>query len=372
MNANRWLIAPLVAGLTVLPAAGRGGSYSAPRRNGPAAASSTADTGDAPGTVEIIEWGQLSRTGGRSAARRPRRRPEKETPTSGKLAASPSPGRPRGSTPTPTTTPGLSLLPNLSSATPPGQVFPLESPPDPEPDQAPAISPDAGAPPPAGAARFGRIPAHFIRNDGQIDSEVRFYLKGSRGTVYLTGREVVFDFLSRMADGGEDQPEPGAEEPSPTRLVFRMRFLGPSVQTTVEGNSELPGKVNYFVGARENWRSGIPTFGEVVYRNLYSGIDLACLFREGSLVYRWTIAPGADPHMIAWEYLGVDGLEIDPAGNLIVLTGFGGFPTPAPRLYQEVEGKRLEREGAFVIREGNTVGLEIGPYEETAPLVIEF
>ncbi|MDP8234980.1 MAG: hypothetical protein P9M08_01210 [Candidatus Erginobacter occultus] len=236
---------------------------------------------------------------------------------------------------------------------------------------------DSAAPPPAEpappGAQYGRVPPHFIRNDGQLAEEVGYYLKGPRGTVYLTGDEVVFDFLSGQAEP-PDRPSPPGEEEETTvsRLVFRLRFSDPDPEAALEGAKELPGKINYFIGDRENWRTSIPTYREVVYRGIYPGINLVCRLEGANIRYRCTVSPGADPGRIKFSYSGVDGLEINPDGDLIVLTPFGGFRTPTPRLRQEIDGEPVEIDGAFVIPDDLTVTLKIAPYDRALPLIIDF
>ncbi|MEA1928939.1 MAG: hypothetical protein U9N73_12105 [Candidatus Auribacterota bacterium] len=249
--------------------------------------------------------------------------------------------------------------------------------------------PDTGetpASPPApsrkAAASYGKVPPYFIRNDGQLDQAVRYYVKGPRGTVYLTGTEVVFDFLQEnSSEEGEDkeakEEEPGRPGPEReekktfTRLVFRQQFKDSNPEVKVDGKKELPGKINYFVGGKDNWHSNIPTVEEVFYHDLYPGIDLNCFFEGANIRYRYTVKPGADPGLLAFQYVGTDGLEIKPSGDLIVLTPFGGFITPAPRITQEIDGKEEKIEGEFIIADDTTVTYQIGPYDKQYPLTIE-
>lgn len=241
----------------------------------------------------------------------------------------------------------------------------------------PVTKPRAAATAPA-PAQYGRVPPHFIRNEGQLDPEVLYYMKGSRGTVYLTAEEVVFDFVSGqpatpdrdLHTGGD--PRPATEPDTVSRLVFRLRFRDTAPDASVEGEEELPGKINYFIGPRENWRTGIPTYRKVSYLGLYPGIDLSIRIREGGLAFRFIADPGSDPGRIALDYSGVEALEINSAGDLIVLTEFGGFRTPAPRLHQKIDGEPAKIDGAFVTLDDLSVALKLAPYDRDFPLIIDF
>lgn len=357
MTGIKILIPALAAGAIAFSLAGwTGTSYAARSARENAAAADYFLSGE-----EIGKWDRLSESNDFSADRRPRRKARTASPSvPPKLSPSPAvlpPEEPEEEEATTGET-GTGRTPVVAAPQSPRPTVPHPPPP---------------------AAQYGRLPPHFTRNDGQLPVEVGYYLKGPRGTVYLTTTELVFDFFSqrpqspeRALPPGEEPPEEKAEDTAISRLVFRLRFPDAGPQTVLEGSRELPGKINYFVGARENWRTSIPTYEEVVYRGLYPGIDLACLFTDGNLAYRYTVAPAADPGRIVFDYSGVEGLEINPAGDLIVLTPFGGFRTPAPRAYQEIEGRRAERTAAFVLSDATTAALEIAPYDHAHPLVIEF
>jgi hypothetical protein len=50
----------------------------------------------------------------------------------------------------------------------------------------------------------------------------------------------------------------------------------------IEGETRLPGVLNYYPGSDpSNWHSAVPTFGRVLYRNLFSGVDLLFYEKQG-------------------------------------------------------------------------------------------
>ncbi|MDP8214101.1 MAG: hypothetical protein RAO92_07510 [Candidatus Euphemobacter frigidus] len=250
-----------------------------------------------------------------------------------------------------------------------------------------AQPPPPPAPPKAAGKKtvssYGKIPPYFIRNDGQVDQVVEYYVKGPRGTVYLTGNEVVFDFLQESPPEEDQEAEEEAEEEfsppgrdreekkSYTRLVFRRQFKDANPDVLIDGTTELPGKINYFIGSKSNWHANIPTVEEVVYHDLYEGIDARCYFEGANLKHAYTVKPGADPTRLIFQYVGIDGLELKESGDLAVLTPFGGFVTRVPRFYQEIDGKRVDREGSFKLLDETTVTYDIGSYDKQYPLTIE-
>lgn len=89
----------------------------------------------------------------------------------------------------------------------------------------------------------------------------------------------------------------------------------------IEGQQELSGKVGYFIGSDPaQWKSRLPTYGQVRYRELWSGIDLIYLGQGGRLKYEFIVKPGAGLRRIQLAYSGIDGLRVSDAGDLILKT----------------------------------------------------
>jgi len=87
---------------------------------------------------------------------------------------------------------------------------------------------------------------------------------------------------------------------------MRMQMIGTQTAPAIIGEAEQPGKVNYLTGARSQWRTNIPTYGQVRYRNLYPGIDLVYHSTpQGQLEYDFVVAPGADPQTIRLTFAGL-------------------------------------------------------------------
>jgi hypothetical protein len=226
---------------------------------------------------------------------------------------------------------------------------------------------------------------HFIKNQGQIDESVNYYVKGRSGTVYFKPDVVVFHFVreKRSAEVNELPGEPldrrsrlrkmiEETDKGLDRLVFRMRFEGANSNPEVVGRKELLGKVNYFIGSDQSkWYSGIPTFEEILYKNIYDGIDLKFYFRKGNPEYMFIAGPGADPSKVVLHYEGVEGLDLSPEGNLIISTRFGDFVEKSPQLYQEIAGVKVPVGGTFELKGDNRVVFDIPSYDSKYSLMID-
>ena len=247
--------------------------------------------------------------------------------------------------------------------------------------QADRAGEEAAVPPEARQAQavqaYGQLPLSFTENAGQVADPVRFYLRGSRGTVYFTPEEVVYDVIEQTARPERPRPgeDPGEARPDTTvrrrGVVVRMKIEGADPDLILEGVDQLQGKVNIFRGKDpDQWKTDIRTFGGIIYRNLYPGIDLAYRGQKGRLAPQLTIRSGGKVDEIAFRYEGADSLFIDDRGQLRIVTALGTITEPAPRCYQEKGQDRMAVKGRYRLGETHTVGFQIGRWDRKQPLII--
>jgi len=209
---------------------------------------------------------------------------------------------------------------------------------------------------------YGKLPLLFIENQGQVDEAVKYYVKASGQTVYFTEENIVFDLI--RSDGAE-------ADDTADRLVFSLDFLGANSQPAIEGSGKDGAVVNYFVGNDpEKWYANVPTYRELVYRDIYPNIDLRLYGNGGMLRYDFVVNPGATPEAIALVYSGIDSLAIID-GELVIGTAFGDMVQSQPYIYQQIGDEVVEVEGSFRLGSDNTYGFHIAAYNNHYSLIID-
>jgi Beta-propeller repeat len=216
------------------------------------------------------------------------------------------------------------------------------------------------------AASYAQLPLSFEANVGQSDAEVDYLARGEGYRLFLTPSEAVLA-LQPVTGTGKD----GKGEETAPASVLRMRLVGSDESAAPLQARPLPGKANYMVGDRSQWRMNVATFGEVGYRGVYPGVDVKYHGAGGALEYDFIVSPGADPGAIRMAMAGADSTRIDEAGDLVLATPAGEVRQHKPVLYQEIAGQRLPVSGNFVLRGEGEVGFEVGAYDPAAPLVID-
>ncbi|HZT23370.1 MAG TPA: SBBP repeat-containing protein [Verrucomicrobiae bacterium] len=154
--------------------------------------------------------------------------------------------------------------------------------------------------------------------------------------------------------------------------TLRMQFIGADRQARIAGQAELPGKINYLIGNDPTrWRTGVAACAGVVVQSLYPGINLTYHGNDRRLEYDFTIAPGANPQVIAMRFDGADHISTNADGDLVLTLGDREIRQPRPVIFQTVGGGRKEISGGYRMVDTHTVAFAIGNYDPRLPLVID-
>jgi hypothetical protein len=219
--------------------------------------------------------------------------------------------------------------------------------------------------------RISRLPIYFIQNQGQLDGRVAFYIQGRNTNVYFSPTAVTYS-LRKPA------PRPTApfrnaslppEAPTPASVV-KLEFLNANPSPRIEAHARTEATISYFRGPQHQWRTALPTYGAVVYREVWPGIDVEFTGPEGNLKYTFLVRPGADPRKIHFAYRGASNLTLTPEGRLDIATPAGSFSDDKPVSWQESDSRRQPVRTAFTL-EGEEVRFDVGAYDRSRDLFID-
>jgi hypothetical protein len=177
---------------------------------------------------------------------------------------------------------------------------------------------------------------------------------------------------ARAADPSENRRGgEGAKAAPASPSTLRMKMVGANPRPRVEGQEELTVKTNYFIGSDpREWRTDVASYAKVRYAEVYRGIDLVYYGSLRQLEYDFVVAPDADPREIRLEFAGSKRIRLD-GGELVLETAASEVRQRAPVAYQEVRGARLGVASRYVLKRGSHVGIDVGEYDRTLPLVID-
>ena len=222
---------------------------------------------------------------------------------------------------------------------------------------------------------YGKLPLSFEANQGQVDNQVNFLARGSGYSVFLTPTEAVLTLQATRTQPSTLNHQPGAEPETVAKTdtsVLRLQLVNSNPTAQVKGLEQLSSKSNYLTGNNPNqWHTDISHYAKVQYQGVYPGIDLVYYGNQRQLEYDFIVAPGANPKNIKFQIIGAKRLEIDKQGNLLLHTQSGVIRQHRPVIYQEINGKRQEIAGSYVLLGQQELGFTVAAYDPSLPLVID-
>ncbi len=225
-----------------------------------------------------------------------------------------------------------------------------------------------------GSISYQPMPFRFEPNVGQIDQPTKFIARGLGYNLYLTAQEA-FLVLHPSMPLTENSKSPISQLGDPDVEKFagvRMRYVGANSKFQVVGQDKLPGTVNHLVGNdAAQWKTKIPIYAKIRYRDLFPGIDAVYYGNSGRLEYDFVIAPGADPNLIKLAFQGPEQLEINESGDLIFSLADGQIHQAKPVIYQVVDGVKRYVDGGYRLNAQGHVVFQIAAYDSGIPLVID-
>ncbi len=220
----------------------------------------------------------------------------------------------------------------------------------------------------------GQYQPTFIANEGQWSQPFDYKYDMASGAVFLKGSSVVVSMIDEDALGDFHRAMHGEDVETRDYIqahAYEVKLVGASLDISSVTKDKSHTKYNFFLGAdSEKWKSGVGAYREVMYIDVYPGIDAKYYFTpEGNLKYDFVVKPKSNPKQIAMQYIGVDGMKLEH-GNLTLQTRVREVLEMAPFAYQQINDERVEVPCDYKI-EGDLVVFEIGNYNRKYPLIID-
>lgn len=202
---------------------------------------------------------------------------------------------------------------------------------------------------PSTVAGAPRIPFGFAENTGQADPAVLYIASGPDVKAWFERSGFIVQRGTASA---------------------RVEFAGAARHPDIEPLEPTGASLNYLRGSDPTrWRTGVPFYGALRYRDVWPGIDIVYRGDAGHLKAEYLISPGADVSHIRLQFDG--DAQIASGGSLSVRNTSGELTEDAPFLYQTgPSAERIPVRGAFRLIDRRTVGFA-AEYNRSRPLVID-
>ena len=217
----------------------------------------------------------------------------------------------------------------------------------------------------------------FIENKSQWDTGIDFLAK--TGVVEIFVSADGFGILlsdgertdHRHMAGNSAFPESGGIDELVQNHFFRINFIGGNPRSIPRGTVKTPGYYNYFIGNdRCYWASNVSGYSEIIYSEIYRGVDLRITSLGRNLKYDFIVKPGADPSQIKLEYCGLDAVR-NEGGDIFLKTILGDVIEKKPVSYQQIENEKRFISSEFILDQ-NEVSFHLPDgYDPCAELIID-
>jgi gliding motility-associated-like protein len=230
----------------------------------------------------------------------------------------------------------------------------------------------------------------FIENKGQfpdyqlqgIQDKVLYYTTKGKLKIYYAPDGLVFehDSIVKMTDaerliyGGKDEENAkddgdGKRNLKMERHFVKMQWEGGNVNPQMEVQNPVSDYFTYG-NPKDKKGKGITAhgFGKLIYRNVYSGIDVVFYYPEekGGLEYDVIVHPGADVSAFKMKYTGATALLNN--GDIKLSTTYGVSFTDHTPEGTDGNGKKVST--VFSIN-NSTVSFAVGKYDKSKTLIID-
>jgi len=235
---------------------------------------------------------------------------------------------------------------------------------------------DASSPPVSPASgkalhALDSVGGYFTENVGQVNGLVRYYSTGNPAAAF---RDDGVMFVVREAGDGmgkearrESADRFAVDETTTVKsFAYMLRFEGANAVTPT-AKEPLPFNSNFFIGNDPSrWRTSVPNYREVVYQDLYDGVDLVYRSSANGLKYDFIISPRTNPDVIRIGYEGVESMQLDGEG-MTLHTVIGDIRDSSPTAYQDDE----EVSCRFTVGEPFSYGFRCESWDTARRLIID-
>jgi len=216
----------------------------------------------------------------------------------------------------------------------------------------------------------------FTENIGQVSdqynrkrSDVLF--SGTTGDLGFHLRKTGISYQFSKVESWKDDPDTHKHKESKVPDVMSLYRLdieweGANNTSVIEKNNTVPGYENFYLAACPEGITKVQSYKEIVYQNIYAGIDLYYYGTEGQLKYDFVLQPHADYRQIKGHVSGVNRIFVNKSGELVMETPFGTYSEKAPLVKQ---GEKVIKASWQV--NGDYISYNIGAYDHNQELIID-
>ncbi|MEZ4924559.1 MAG: gliding motility-associated C-terminal domain-containing protein [Crocinitomicaceae bacterium] len=211
----------------------------------------------------------------------------------------------------------------------------------------------------------------FLKNKGQWYDKIHYRATVSAGHIWLEKEGILYQFnnYNEFHHAGLD-PKKDSDPQILQQLLF-AQFVDGNLEHGIQENIESSEYYNFFLGNdKDRWATNVRGYSEIIYSDIYEGIDLKIFEEDDALKYEYTVEPNANPEHIKIKFYGHEKIKINASGELVVQTKLGEIIEQKPFVYQIKNGRIIEVESKYVL-DNDIMSYSLGHYDKDLNLIID-
>ncbi len=202
----------------------------------------------------------------------------------------------------------------------------------------------------------------FIKNIGQWEAPFDYKCDIPDGAMFMSKNKITYSLYNgaqreAVHEARHDIPEKDIiaraklKESKIDCYAYSITFKGANENVFVQTLNKKKEHHNYFLGNNSAlWKSKVPLFENLMYKNLYDGIDYSIYTNSSNqLKYDFIVAPNKNVTQIQLEYNGIKP-TITKDGKLLIKTTFSEIVELAPIAYQIVNNHKAEVPCKYILK----------------------
>ncbi|NOY61742.1 MAG: hypothetical protein GXP10_01090 [Gammaproteobacteria bacterium] len=243
------------------------------------------------------------------------------------------------------------------------------------------------------------LPSVFIKNVGQLPSQIKYYQVGSNGIVTFLDDGIVFNLNLKKSVTQRLNINPLIKAPwqhnNFTRSFaaiyhsnsIKLSFIGigKNHQSKIMAH-EISDETFFAHRKKDNKQAAehlLNAYEQIIYKDAYPGIDICFNRKTLPLSYDIVIHPGANPNDIILSINEFINGKIDSANPLPMNSNRLSSTLERISVYQYINGRKITIQAAYRInkvaeteilteRKSATYKVNIGAYNKMIPLIMNF
>jgi len=231
------------------------------------------------------------------------------------------------------------------------------------------------------STRFIENKGQLTDSEGNLRSDIKFYLNSGNLTVYFTSNSVIYTFHKQKRNTkNRDNNLLSAEcdkfndlrtLPELEYFSTEMKFKNTNPGTRMKGENPNDEVLNFYYSHCPDGITNVKTYNRIVYQNIYEGIDLV-FYANGNkfgFKYDFIVRNNANPSNIKLQYKNAE-IKKQANGTVAILCANYKILETQPFSFQRNNKKQNKIASDFLV-DKNTLSFNIGNYDRSKDLIID-